>query len=571
MADGPGMIEAVRLKREEYLSAGDVEALAESVRLGREALARLSGAGALQGSAANELAASLGVLYEATGELRYLDENVALLDQALTLLPPGDPNLAPVHSNIAAGRLQRFLKLGSPDDVAAAVAAARRGIEASQSDDPNLAGRYSNLAGALRVLYGLTSDLGALDESIASGRKASEALQPATQGPALILASLAGSMQLRGQRTSSHTDIEESIAFARRAMAIAPAASPWRRSAGNILAASLRTSSELTGDVGNLSEAIALHRENADLVPSQQPEYATHVLHLAATLLVRFERQQDWADLDAADDAAGKALESGNALSAPEAWSLRATCWRYRVGKFVADGDRAGAEYAATQAVEAAAQSMVLTSPTASERPDRLLRSCNTLAHRYELTGTREHRAETIAAYREFIESPATDTASGHLIAKLDLGIVYLRHEQSAPASKTDIAEAIKLFRQVLAAAEPGDRLWENATLGMIRALAQLFDVAPGAVDTEELMRLHLQVAGARAVPPKRRAVAGVLVGTVLMQTGHTVAAASWILTDAVRQLPAVAWRGARRQTRESQLAELSELDCDAAARRTVF
>jgi hypothetical protein len=114
MAEGPGIIEAARHKREEYWSDGNVETLAESVRLGRTALALSSGTGALQGSAANELAASLGALYEATGDLGHLDEHLALLDHALKVLPPEDPNLGPVHTNIASGRLQRFFRLGDP-------------------------------------------------------------------------------------------------------------------------------------------------------------------------------------------------------------------------------------------------------------------------------------------------------------------------------------------------------------------------------------------------------------------------------------------------------------------------
>jgi hypothetical protein len=564
MADGPAMIRAVRLKREEYWSTSDMAALAESVRLGRAAVAGLSNARALQGSAANELAASLGALYEATGELRHLDEQLAVLGRALELLPAEDPNLAPVHTNIAAGRLQRFLKVGDRGDLTAAVAAARRGIEASRQDDPNLAGRHSNLAGALRMLHDLTGDPADLDESIAAGRAASAAIQPATMSQPLILASLAGSLQWRGLRTSAYRDIQESIAIARRAKAIAPAASPWRRSAGNILAASLRANYELTGDLSSLSEAIALHRENADLVPRQQAEYATHMLQLAATLLVRYERQLDSADLDAADDAAGLALESATPVLAPEAWSLRGMCWRYRAEKFGADGKREEAEAAAAQAVGAADMALTLTPPTARQYPDQLMRWCNALAARYELTGMKEHRAETATAYREVIQNPDTQPASRQL-AMHNLGIVYLRHEQHSRASQPDIEEAMRLFRHVLTAAEPGERNWVGATLGMIRALAQLFRVAPEAVDANELKRLYRQVTEARAVPPKSRAASGLLAGTVLMQAGHA-AAASWILTDAVRQLPAVAWRGAHRQSRESQLANLSELGCDAAA-----
>jgi hypothetical protein len=564
MAEGPGIIEAARHKREEYWSDGNVETLAESVRLGRTALALSSGTGALQGSAANELAASLGALYEATGDLGHLDEHLALLDHALKVLPPEDPNLGPVHTNIASGRLQRFFRLGDPDDLTSAVAAARRGVKESRPDDPNVAVRHSNLAGALRMLHGLNGDPEVLDESIASGRAAIAAVTPATHSEPLIFASLAGSLQYRGLQKSSRTDLEESIEIARRAMAIAPPASPHRPAAANILAASLRARAELTGDVSSLSEAIALHRETADLVPRQQAEWATHMLQLAGTLLVRYERQHDGADLDAAQDTVQQALTWGNKLPAPEAWSLSAVCWRYRADEFAAAGDRAGAQHAAAQAVEAAAQSMVLTAPTARERPDNLIRSCNALAARYDLTGEETHRAEAIAAHREAIQSLGADTPAGQLAA-LNLGVVYLRHEQSAPANQKDVAEATKRFRQVLAAAEPGERLWVDATLGLIRAHSQLFEVAPHTVDTGELMRLYRQVTEVRAVPPKRMAAAGLLVGTVLMQTGHA-AAACWILTDAVRQMPTVAWRGARRKTRESQLANLSELGCDAAA-----
>lgn len=505
-----------------------------------------------------------GALYEATGDLGHLNEHLALLDHALKVLPPEDPNLGPVHTNIASGQLQRFCRLGDPDDLTSAVAAARRGVKASRPDDPNVAVRHSNLAGALRMLHGLNGDPEVLDESIAAGRAAIAAVTPATNGEPLIFASLAGSLQYRGLRTSSRTDLEESIELARRAMAIAPPASPHRPAAANILAASLRARAELTGDVSSLSEAIALNRETADLVPRQQAEWATHMLHLAATLLVRNERQHDGADLDAAQDTVQQTLTWGNKLTAPEAWSLSTVCWRYRADEFAAAGDRAGAEHAAARAVEAAAQSMVLTAPAARERPDNLIRSCNALAARYDLTGEETHRAEAIAAHREAIQSLGADTQAGQLAA-LNLSVVYLRHEQSAPATQKDVTEAAKRFRRVLAAAEPGERLWVDATLGLIRAHSQLFEVAPDTVDTGELMRLYRQVTEVRAVPPKRMAAAGLLTGTVLMQTGHA-AAACWILTDAVRKMPTVAWRGTRRKTRESQLADLSELGCDAAA-----
>jgi len=302
----------------------------------------LAGDGALQGAAVIELAASLGMHYEATGEMRLFDEQLALLDRALELLPQGDPNLAPVHTNIAAARLRRFSLLRERGDLTAAIAAARLGIEESQPGDPNLAVRHSNLVGVLRMLHDVTGDPRVLDESIAAGRTAVAAIKAATSGQPLILASLAGSLSQRGLRALSLADLEESITIARRAMAAAPPGSPGRLPAGSILAGALRAKAQLTGEVSSLSEVITLHRENADLVPHGQPERGLHLVHLAATLLVRYEWQEDPADLEAADDAARRAAESANTLTAAEAWSLRAACWRYRAERRAADGDRAG-------------------------------------------------------------------------------------------------------------------------------------------------------------------------------------------------------------------------------------
>lgn len=556
------MVEAAQRAREEYSSSGDMAVLAESVRLGRAALARLSGAGALQGAAANDLAASLGMLYEATGKVRHLDEQLALLDQALELLPPGDPNLAAVHANIAAGRLQRFLISGDPDNVLAAIVAARASIAASQPGSPDLAIRYSNLAGALRTLHDLADGPSVLDESIAAGRTAAAAIQPSTRGQPMILASLAGSLQQRGTRMSSQADIEESITIARRAVAVAPPSSPWHRTAGSVLAMALRAKAQLTGDLTSLSEAAVLHRQNADLVPRGQPERGLHLVNLAATLLVRYEWQEDEADLAAADDAARQALKSANAVTASEAWSARAICWRYRARKLAAE-DRADAGRAANQAVKAARKALALTT-AARERPNHLLAECAALAARYQLTGARTHRAETIAAYRQAIESLGADTELGQL-AMLNLGIVFLHREQSRPAPESDVTAAVTLFRQVLAAAEPGGQCWGHAPFLLIRAQAQLQEIAPETVDVHELERMYRQVTQARAVPPGLRGTAGLLAGSVLMRAGNA-AAAAWILTDVVRQLPAVAWRGARRRSRESALAAFTEAGSQAAA-----
>jgi hypothetical protein len=196
--------------------------------------------------------------------------------------------------------------------------------------------------------------------------------------------------------------------------------------------------------------------------------------------------------------------------------------------------------------------------------PNHLLTACSALATRYQLTGTQTHRAETITAYRQAIESLGAGTEQNHL-AMLNLGKVHLYRGQSRPALEPDVTEAVNLFRQVLAAAEPGGHLWGYASSLLIRARAQLWEVAPGAVDVHELELMYRQVTQVHSVLPGLRGKAGLLAGTVLMQTGNTAAAAD-ILTDVVRRLPEVAWRGARRRSRESALVTFKEAGSHAAA-----
>jgi tetratricopeptide (TPR) repeat protein len=565
MANEFAVIEAAQRARGEFLSSGNRASLAESVRLGRAALAAMSDGGKLQGAAANDLAASLGVLYEATGEMRHLDEMITCLGQALKLLPPGDDNRAAAYTNTTGARLRRFFVSGDPDDVRAAVAAARQAIEASQRGAPKDAVRYNNLVGALRTLHDVTNDPLALDESITVGRIAVAAIQPSTDGQPLILASLAGSLQQRGVRTSSPDDVEECIEIARRAVAIAPPSSPWYRTAGSILAAALRAKAQMTGDLSSLSEAVVLQRENADLVPKEYSERALHLLQLAATLLVRYEWQEDWDDLVAAEEAVRQAMDSSNALVALQGWSVRANCWRYRAGKLASNGDRTGAEHAANQGVDAARKSLSSsTSMAGGVHSAHLVVECNALAARYELTGTDAHRAEAITAYRHAVEGLGAGTDHGGL-AMLNLASLLMREHESRAVAEQDVAAAMRLLRQVLDAAERGARNWSEASVLMIRGQQLLRKLAPDSFDSDDLEVLYQQAIQARAIPPRRRAAVGTMAGIVLMESGD-VAAAARILTDVARELPVVAWRGARRGSRESALQMFTQVGTHAAA-----
>lgn len=564
MTEAADYLPAIRGARARYLASGDRKALDESVRIGRSAVERLAGSGALEGSAALELAASLGTLYDAEADPRHIYEALGLLKHAQTVLPGDHDDLPTTYANMAGLLVVRFAALGDPSDLQSAVAAAQRAVEISKPGDSGLPMRYANLAGILRTVYHVTAEPAFIDESIAAGRKGEQLVQPSTDSQCMILATLAGSLLARAGRTLSADDVAEGITTARKAVAIAPPLSPQRPSAVSILAAFLRLRFDVTGDLASLGEASGLHREMADLVPRQSPERALHLLQATATLMTRFARLEIPADLDAAENLARQAMDPANALTQAETFRMLAACLQARCEALAADGDHEGAADVAQQAVEAAEQARLRTDPADSAYQDRLVQMCNTKAVRFEVTPTAAHRAEAITAYEDALARFGQSGPSGQLCA-VNLGRVYTLATESGPASRADISKAMDLFRQVLATTAAGQRAWATAILGLLKSLALLFNVDRAAVDTDEVMRLYQQLADAPAVPPLSLARGGRLAGALLMLSGASADGAG-ILTEAVRLLPAVAWRGIDRGSRETQLAGLSGLGCDAAA-----
>jgi tetratricopeptide (TPR) repeat protein len=554
-------IEAVRAGREMYQRTGNLDAIKESVRIGRLLVDQLTGCGTLEGPAALELSAALAALYEKDGQLQQLEEALDLLERAIAVLPPRHADLATVHANKAGLRLHRFLKLRDRRDLESAVTAGRLAIEVSEPDDPRQAARYANLTGVLRTLYDVIGDSAILDESITVGRAASAALQPSTQARCMVLATLAGSLVTRALRTISTSDLTEGLTTAREAVASSPPGSPWRPAAVNILATCLRVHFNMAGNISSLGEAIGLHREMADLVPRQHPEYATHLLAIASTLMTRFELLRVQNDLDAAEEAADRALGAGNALSEAEALRVRAVCLQERA-KLAADRDRTSANELAQKAVEAAKQALALTDATDDSHQNRWIQLCNAMAVRFEVTQAAAHRDDAIAAYKEAIERAGSDPSIQYF--RLNLGRVYQLATDSGPASRADIDSSISLYRLVLASAEPGERVWAPAIVGLLRAYSQLFQIDQKVIDTNELVQLHQSLTDAPAVAPISRVYAGLLTGTLLLAISSREAAR--ILTGAVHLLPAVAWRGIDRESREGRLADLSGLAADAAA-----
>jgi len=178
VADGEfwRLIEEASSARTHFERTRDAEALERALKFGRKAVS-------LKGlplddrlQALRQLAVTLASLFAATRSVAALDEARALLGEAESLLSAGNadpathPQLPKLLTNICAVHAQRYQQLGELDDLEAAIAAGRRGLQLSQMGSESQAFQLSNLGGLLRSWWQATGERSAL-EDIVTARK----------------------------------------------------------------------------------------------------------------------------------------------------------------------------------------------------------------------------------------------------------------------------------------------------------------------------------------------------------------------------------------------------------------
>jgi hypothetical protein len=326
----------------------DPSDLAEAVSVLASAVDPLDKSGATAADLTVNLAYMLLARYEVTGDLA--DVRSALAH--LASLPAGRLSAvqrATVHTAAARALSMRYQAAGNPADLAAALAAARRGLAGAAAEAPSYSSRAGRLASLLFLRYlrhGQGHDLNqaiqlsqqtAADEddplstnqlsqlSIYLSERYERDGDPADRDAAITLSRRAWQSDRRdskptldmGLATALHgrflaqgrlDELDETITRHRSALARESSTAPWYPTMLSNLAIALQDKFVYEDDSTALDEAVSLHERAVADCPATAPDRPGYLATLAAAVQLRFERDRQMADLDQAISLYDQAL-----------------------------------------------------------------------------------------------------------------------------------------------------------------------------------------------------------------------------------------------------------------------
>ena len=246
------------------------------------------------------------------------------LDRAITCFlaarEESGPTLATVEHNLAVGLSDRHDRTGDPADLAAALDAAERAVDASPRRSSDRPEYLAMLMVCLWERYDVTGSLSDLDRAIAIGAEAAEELDLQSPVRARLHSNLGMLYLDRYERSDEPPDLDWAIELAGIALEAASPADPERPGFCNNLANALRTRFELQFgrkgeplpgedvDLSDLQLAINLYRLAVSQPGPDEADRATFLSNLGDALLDRSAMHEMEGDLKAAEATLGEAL-----------------------------------------------------------------------------------------------------------------------------------------------------------------------------------------------------------------------------------------------------------------------
>lgn len=249
-----------------FLGTGDLTALDEAARHGREALLHASPHDPGTVRSLSNLALILRNRHQRTYVAADLDEAIKIGRRAVEMSRPEDPDLPGRLSSLALALSDRADRALSAADARKVVEVARRAINLDRRDS----GTTVNLAIALRELYERTREPAALDEAVSLARTAAESTDAQDPSRARWLSNLAGYLESRYQRTRNHADLHEAQAILEQAARV-PGTGAHLRMASLFNAARLIANDEQHRTAEASAHAAALAEESVLLLPELAP------------------------------------------------------------------------------------------------------------------------------------------------------------------------------------------------------------------------------------------------------------------------------------------------------------
>ncbi|KAA0940808.1 CHAT domain-containing protein [Streptomyces apricus] len=408
-----------------YAWTGELDHLRGATEAGRAALDVRGDDRPDRAVAMVNLADSLRVLAERTGDDAALDEAVRL-GEAVDAQGHTDPGLRVVTlNNLGLCLRVRFEAGGDLADIRRAAVVGQRAVDAMPDGYADAASVLSNLAGAHQTWFERTHERSALDRAVDLGRRAAKAAPDGHPSRASILSNLGTALQIRCETTGDSADLQEAIEVGGAAVETTAAHDPALPVRLTNLGTAHVTRFGISGDPRDLDEAVrVLERAIAD-TDDDDPALAGRLANLCVAARLRFEEGGAASDLDLSVTAGRRAVRecrSDRQRLAGHLSNLGAALRaRFRLRQDPADAEESAAVF--EQALDG--------SPT--DHPQRAVFLSNLGGVLYEHaelgspTAPADHRARAVSAFREAAEMPtartrvrvATGTAWGRVAAEL--------------------------------------------------------------------------------------------------------------------------------------------------------
>ncbi|WP_328472316.1 tetratricopeptide repeat protein [Actinoplanes sp. NBC_00393] len=360
------------------------------------------------------------------------DETITGLTEAIAIVSAGSPMRAVWGNQLFLAYSRRFDDRGDPQDLHAAIAAARAAAGDPATPSEVRPGLLTNLAVGLLDRFALLAEDADLRAAIDAAAEAVGAGAACATYPE-ALSTYGRALLVRAARGGEREQYEEGAQVLQQAADLCR--DPLNRAA--VLASLGNGLSDVflyTGELDVLDRAVAATTEAVDATPAGSADWWIRQSNLGVVLLTRYDHSGDIADADASIAALRRAVE---------------TC-----------------------------------PPTASGRPAIMTNLGLVLAERHERFRDPADLDAALAAFEEAVDgTPETGIHRPMVLSNLGGGLIDRYHERGGPA---DLDRAIRCFEQALSGSglDWATRAATSHNLG--RALLDRYDRDSAPADLEQ-------------------------------------------------------------------------------------
>jgi CHAT domain-containing protein len=279
-----------------YRGGGKLADLDDAIESWRQAIAVSSPATQGHAEALNNFAGLLTIRYQgSTTSAADLDEAIDAYERAVEV-GSAEPRFYTYLSNLGIGRSTRYDVKGDISDLERAIVVWQQALSLVPPGSPEMAGCLNRLGMGLYRRYRRTCQIDTLQEAIGDWERTVALTDSQSPDMPGRLNSLCNGLNARYARTGSGNDIERAIRLRELALTL-PMVDPERSDVLHNLGADLQERYRTAGALTDLERAVNTSQESVALTPVGAMKRPGHLATLGNALLERYDRYQKVSDL----------------------------------------------------------------------------------------------------------------------------------------------------------------------------------------------------------------------------------------------------------------------------------